>query len=72
MRVRLGVSLVFLAALPFLVTAFGLTGAGAGLVAAAGLLALGMLWFILKESGIRRPDRATPAPDSDERLKGEA
>ena len=53
-RVRLVVSVAFLAALPFLATRFGLIGAGAGLVGAAAGLALGMLLFILRESGIRR------------------
>lgn len=68
-RVRLAVSAAFLATLPFLVTRFGLIGAGAGLAAAAGALALGMLWFILRENGIRHA-AATPAPDS-ESLKGD-
>jgi O-antigen/teichoic acid export membrane protein len=53
-RVRLVVSLAYLAALPFLLDAFGLIGAGFGLAAAAVGLALGMLWFILRESGNRR------------------
>src|SRR3989344_1142451 len=68
-RVRLAVSAAFLAALPFLVTRFGLIGAGAGLAAAAGALALGMLWFILRENGTRR-EAATPAPEP-ESLKGD-
>lgn len=68
-RVRLAVSAAFLAMLPFLVTQFGLIGAGAGLAAAAGALALGMLWFILRENGSRR-EAATPAPDP-ESLKGD-
>jgi len=68
-RVRLAVSAAFLAALPFLVTRFGLIGAGAGLAAAAGALALGMLWFILRENGTRRK-AATPAPEP-ESLKGD-
>ena len=68
-RVRLAVSAAFLAILPFLVTRFGLIGAGAGLAAAAGALALGMLWFILRENGTRRA-AATPATDS-ESLKGD-
>lgn len=69
-RVRLAVGAIFLAALPFLVERFGLIGAGAGLAAAAGALALGMLWFILRENGTRR-EAATPAPDLEERLKGD-
>jgi O-antigen/teichoic acid export membrane protein len=68
--VRLAVSAAFLAVLPFLVTRFGLIGAGAGLAAAAGALALGMLWFILRENGSRR--RGAPgAADSRERLEDE-
>ena len=67
--VRLAVSTAFLAVLPFLVTRFGLIGAGAGLAAAAGLLALGMLLFILRENGARRAE--PPAADPAERLKGE-
>lgn len=70
-RVRLAVSAAFLVALPFLVSAFGLTGAGAGLVAAAAAMALGLLGFILRENGTRR--RETPPPSgSDDSLKGEA
>jgi O-antigen/teichoic acid export membrane protein len=67
-RVRLTVGALFLAILPWLVTSFGLIGAGAGLVAAAGALALGMLWFILRENG-NRPGAVLPIPD--ERLEGE-
>jgi O-antigen/teichoic acid export membrane protein len=69
-RVRLAVGVLFLAAMPFLVTQFGLIGAGAGLAAAAGALALGMLWFILRENG-NRAVAATPTPDPAERLKGD-
>jgi O-antigen/teichoic acid export membrane protein len=69
-RVRLAVSALFLAFLPFLVRQFGLIGAGAGLATAAGALALGMLWFILRENGIRRK-AATLAPGSAESLKGD-
>ena len=67
-RVRLTVGAMFLAILPWLVTTFDLIGAGAGLVAAAGALALGMLWFILRENG-NRPVATPPVPD--ERLEGE-
>jgi O-antigen/teichoic acid export membrane protein len=69
-RVRLAVGALFLAILPWLVTTFGLIGAGAGLVAAAGALAVGMLWFILKENG-NRPAGAAPLPATVERLEGE-
>jgi O-antigen/teichoic acid export membrane protein len=69
-RVRLVVGVLFLAALPFLVEEFGLIGAGAGLAAAAGGLALGMLWFILRENGTRQA-AATPASEPAERLKGD-
>lgn len=68
-RVRLVVSVAFLSILPFLVTRFGLIGAGAGLAAASGALALGMLWFILRENGNRRDTAAgPPSPDN---LKGD-
>lgn len=69
-RVRLAVGVAFLATLPFLVQQFGLIGAGAGLAAAAGALALGMLWFILRENGNRR-EAAPSAPDPAEQLKGD-
>ena len=68
-RVRLVVSAAFLAILPFLVTQFGLIGAGAGLVAASAALALGMLFFMLRENG-NRQDRAIVPPDPDS-LKGD-
>ena len=41
----------------------------AGALFAAGALALGMLWFILRENGIRR-EAVTPTPDP-ESLKGD-
>jgi O-antigen/teichoic acid export membrane protein len=62
-RVRLVVSALFLVILPLLATRFGLIGAGAGLVVADAALALGMLLYILKESGNRRA--AAPAPASE-------
>ena len=65
-RVRLVVSLGFLAILPFLVTHFGLIGAGSGLVAAAGALALGMLMFLLREN----KNRPTPPNNMPDSLKG--
>lgn len=68
-RVRLIVSAAFLAILPFLVTRFGLIGAGAGLASASGALALGMLWFILRENG-KRGDTAAP-PQVPDNLKGD-
>jgi len=64
-RVRLVVGALFLAILPLLVAEFGLIGAGAGLAAAACALALGMLWFILKENGTHRTSMAAPrVPDN--------
>ena len=69
-RVRLAVSGGFLIILPFLVARFGLIGAGSGLVAAAGALALGMLLFILRENG-NRPVASTPAPSPPQTLKGD-
>jgi O-antigen/teichoic acid export membrane protein len=68
-RVRFAVSIAFLAVLPFLVERFGLIGAGAGLGAAAGALALGMLWFILRENGNRRAAAPPEAPVSPQRLE---
>lgn len=70
-RVRLAVGVLFLAGLPFLVQQFGLIGAGAGLAAAAGALALGMLWFILRENGNRQEAAPPAAADPAERLKGD-
>ena len=78
--VRLAIGASFLTALPFLIARFGLIGAGAGLVVATGALALGMLWFILREDGNRRAGTSSasdssPAPDPtpapDECLKGQ-
>jgi O-antigen/teichoic acid export membrane protein len=69
-RVRLVVSVLFLGGLPFLVAQFGLIGAGAGLTAAAGALALGMLWFILQENGNRRT-ADTVAAEPAKRLEGD-
>ena len=68
-RVRLVVSAIFLSVLPFLVTHFGLIGAGAGLVVASGALALGMLFFMLRENRNRGGKAMVPSePDS---LKGD-
>lgn len=71
-RARLFVGGAFVVALPFLVREFGLTGAGAGLVAAAGALALVMLWSILRESRNRPRGAAPPSPEDAIGLKGEA
>ena len=68
-RVRLAVGALFLTILPLLVTRFGLIGAGAGLAAAACALALGMLWFILRENGTHRDSMA--APRSPDNLEGD-
>lgn len=68
-RVRLAVSIAFLAVLPFLVERFGLIGAGAGLGAAAAALALGMLWFILRENGNRRAAAVSQEPAPPQRLE---
>lgn len=68
-RVRLAVSIAFLAVLPFLVERFGLIGAGAGLGAAAAALALGMLWFILRENGNRRATTVSQEPAPPQRLE---
>ncbi|MBI1196698.1 MAG: lipopolysaccharide biosynthesis protein [Phenylobacterium sp.] len=68
-KVRLAVSIAFLAVLPFLVERFGLIGAGAGLGAAAAALALGMLWFILRENGNRRAVTVSQEPAPPQRLE---
>jgi O-antigen/teichoic acid export membrane protein len=68
-RVRLAVGVAFLAVLPFLVERFGLIGAGGGLGAAAVALALGMLWFILRENGNRRAAADSIAPAHPQRLE---
>jgi O-antigen/teichoic acid export membrane protein len=65
------VSVAFLLAMPVLAGRYGLTGAGAGLVGASTALAVGMLLFILRENGNRRPS-APSATVPDDRLKGEA
>jgi O-antigen/teichoic acid export membrane protein len=70
-RVRLVVSVLFLAALPLLATRYGLIGAGVGLFVADVALALGMLLFILRESG-NRPQSAPVPPTPHDSLKGEA
>ncbi|MDB5424168.1 MAG: putative rane protein involved in the export of O-antigen and teichoic acid [Phenylobacterium sp.] len=56
LKVRLVVSAALLAALPFLIASFGITGAGAALVAAMGALAAGLFFMLQRQAG-----RATPA-----------
>ncbi len=58
--VQLVVGTAYLSALPFLLRRFALTGAGAGLVAAETGLALGLLWFLLRERKLR-PAATSPA-----------
>lgn len=66
-RVRLVVSVVFLAALGPIVGRHGLTGAGAGLVVAAAALGLGMGWILLhgREAGaLDKKSLAIRGPDA--------
>lgn len=70
-RVRLVVSAAFLVGLPFLASRYGLIGSGVGLFVADVALALGMLLYILRESG-NRPRQAPVPPESRDSLKGEA
>ncbi len=70
-RVRLVVSVLFLGCLPLLATSYDLIGAGVGLFVADVALALGMLLFILRESG-NRPQSAPAPPAPPDSLKGEA
>jgi O-antigen/teichoic acid export membrane protein len=56
-KVRLVVAAGLLASLPFMIDRFGITGAGAALVAAMAALALGMLLMLQRQSG-----RASAAP----------
>ncbi|WP_176695850.1 lipopolysaccharide biosynthesis protein [Phenylobacterium immobile] len=55
-KVRIVVAAALLAALPWLVKAFGPTGAGAGLVVAMAALAIGMFFMLQRRKG--------PAPDA--------
>jgi O-antigen/teichoic acid export membrane protein len=58
LKVRVAVSAVLLVSLPFAIRAFGLTGAGAALVAAMAALAVGM--FAMLQKGKGRATRAAP------------
>ncbi|MET0272973.1 MAG: lipopolysaccharide biosynthesis protein, partial [Phenylobacterium sp.] len=51
LKVRLVVSAVLLATLPWVIGSFGLTGAGAALVAAMGALAAGMFAMLQRRAG---------------------
>jgi O-antigen/teichoic acid export membrane protein len=70
-RVRIVVSICYLAALPFIVQRFGLVGAGAALVCAALALALGMLGFLLREGRAFRSSEETACDPAPGRVKGE-
>ncbi len=54
LKVRLVVAGALLAALPFMIDRFGITGAGASLVAAMAALAAGMLFMLRRQSGAGR------------------
>jgi O-antigen/teichoic acid export membrane protein len=51
LKVRLVVAAALLAALPFMIGRFGITGAGVALVAAMAALAAGMLFMLQRQSG---------------------
>jgi O-antigen/teichoic acid export membrane protein len=70
-RVRIAVSICYLAALPLIVQHFGLIGAGAALVCAAAALALGMLGFLLREGRAFRATEETACDPAPGRVKGE-
>lgn len=55
LKVRLVVAAALLAALPFMIGRFGITGAGAALVAAMAALAAGMLFMLGRQSGSGSP-----------------
>jgi O-antigen/teichoic acid export membrane protein len=57
LKVRLVVAAALLAALPFMIGRFGITGAGASLVAAMAALAAGMLFMLRRQSGSGSPSR---------------
>jgi O-antigen/teichoic acid export membrane protein len=59
LKVRIGVSALLLATLPFAIRSFGLTGAGACLVVAMAALAVGM--FAMLQRGSARPNSAVTA-----------
>jgi O-antigen/teichoic acid export membrane protein len=55
LKVRLVVAGALLAGLPFMIGRFGITGAGAALVAAMAALAAGMLFMLRRQSGSATP-----------------
>jgi O-antigen/teichoic acid export membrane protein len=57
-RIRVVVAVVFIASLPLLVRGFGLEGVGAGLVAATGAMALGMVLLLLRRRGSSQAQKA--------------
>jgi Na+-driven multidrug efflux pump len=70
--VRLVVCALYLAALVPVIRAFGVTGAGAALVAAATAMGLGMLWMLRRTNAAisnTSTDESSCAPDV-ERAKG--
>jgi len=58
-RIRVAAAAIFIAALPFLVHAFGLQGVGAGLVAATAAMAVGMLVLLLRRRGRSKAQKAS-------------
>ena len=66
--VKVVVSVIFLCSLPLLVRSFGLTGAGAGLLAAEAGLAIGFITMLMRHSR----QRIRPAPVVDDTLVRDA
>ncbi|HEY8617941.1 lipopolysaccharide biosynthesis protein [Phenylobacterium sp.] len=71
LRVRLVVSLAFLAVLGFLVEAWGARGAAIGLVAAAAAMALGNLGMLLRRPAVARSPQQAACGDSSPGAKDE-
>jgi O-antigen/teichoic acid export membrane protein len=70
-RVRIVVSVCYLAALPLIVQHFGLIGAGVALVCAAAALAVGMLGMLLRRGRTFRATEETTCDPAPGRVKGE-
>jgi O-antigen/teichoic acid export membrane protein len=60
--VQLVMGVIYLGSLPFVLQHFGIVGAGVGLVTAEIGLALGWLWFLLRERGAARQAVVTAGP----------
>lgn len=63
--VRVVAAVVYIGTLPFLVPRYGLTAAGAGLVASTAAIAMGMLWLLMQQRAQGRGGKSldqTPPP----------